>query len=137
MTQPQPYVPFEVLAIQMLASVQQQLTEFEASVSQQFTDLSGKVDQIMTEEQDIEAAETQISDEIAALNNAEQALATYIQGLQAGSVTPQDITTLQGLASDLSTAVGNVQGLVPPPAPSSGPAEHTESGSGSDSLHTG
>ena len=91
-------------------------------VQQQITTLTGKVNQIMSSESAIEQAEAAISSEITALNTAEQALATYIQGLSADAVTAADISELQSLAGNLTSAVGAVQGLVPAAPPVTPPA---------------
>jgi hypothetical protein len=90
--------------------------------------LTERLEQIMTEQQDIDAATQALTGMVSDVQNQSASLATAVEGIQAYIAAHPDADTsaldavvaqVSGAQSGLDAAVGNVQGVLPANPPSS------------------
>lgn len=93
-------------------------TAFQRQVLGALQTINEKLDVIMTAQDDINAAATQIEADVAAENTATAAIQAAITALEAQVAAGQtpDLTALKAAVTDLDTATAAEQAAVPPPS---------------------
>jgi predicted nucleic acid-binding Zn-ribbon protein len=94
-------------------------TAFQRKVLTQLAEINQKLDVIMTAQDDINAATSQIEADVAAENAATDAIKAEIANLEAQVAAGQapDLTGLKAAVADLDAAAASEEGAVPPPPP--------------------